>query len=136
MARRGKRLNGEVTVLVGHGARDPAWAAPLERIAERLRRGGARVELAYLEFLEPELGKALHALCRSGARDIRVVPVFPGTNERVLRDIAGRVAAARAAHGAARIELAPAVGQMPGIAEAIAIAIATRVTPDPKAGRE
>lgn len=136
MARRGRRLNGKVTVLVSHGARDPAWAAPLERIAERLRRNGARVELAYLEFLQPELGAALDALCRSGARDIRVVPVFPGAGGHVLRDIAGHVAAACEAHRAARIELAPAIRETPGIAEAIATAIATRVTPEPKAGGE
>ena len=35
--------NGEVTVLVGRGAREPGWAAPLERIASRLRQGGERV---------------------------------------------------------------------------------------------
>jgi sirohydrochlorin cobaltochelatase len=136
MAGGGERIDGEVTVLVGHGARDPAWAAPLQRIAERLRHGGARVELAYLEFLEPELGEALDALCRGGAREIRVVPVFLGAGGHVMRDIAGRVAAVREAHGAARIEVAPAIGETPGITDAIAEAIALRVSPAPKAGRE
>jgi len=40
------KLNGEVTVLVGRGAREPGWAAPMERIATQLRSGGERVELA------------------------------------------------------------------------------------------
>lgn len=122
----------EVMVLVGHGARDPAWAGPLERIAARLRVNGTRVELAFLEFLEPELSGALDALCREGVRDIRVVPVMIGAGAHAMRDIGQRVDAARLAHGMVRISLAPPIGEVPQVATAIADAIALRVGPAAK----
>jgi len=122
----------EVMVLVGHGARDPAWAGPLERIAARLRGNGTRVELAFLEFLEPELSGALDALCREGVRDIRVVPVMIGAGAHAMRDIGQRVDAARLAHGMVRISLALPIGEVPQVATAIADAIALRVGPAAK----
>lgn len=122
----------EVMVLVGHGARDPAWAGPLERIAARLRDNGTRVELAFLEFLQPELSSALEALCREGVRDIRVVPVMIGAGAHAMRDIGQRVDAARRAHGMVRISLALPVGEVPQVATAIADAIALRVGPAAK----
>jgi sirohydrochlorin cobaltochelatase len=128
--------NGEVTVLVGRGAREPGWAAPLERIASRLRQGGERVELAFLEHLEPELGKALDALLRDGIRDIRVVPVILGAGGQVVHGVAQRVGTAREAHADARIAVAPPMGGPPKVSSAIADAIALRVTPAPKSGGE
>jgi len=136
MAKRGRKANGEVTVLVGRGARDPAWAAPMERLAARLRSEGGRVELAYLEHLEPELGQTLDALCRDGIRDIRVVPVILGAGGQVVHSVARRVDSAREAHAGARIAVAPPMGGMPKVSSAIADAIALRVTPLAKPGGE
>jgi len=140
MAKRKGKVNGkaydEVTVLVGRGARDPGWAAPLERIASRLRSGGDRVELAFLEHLEPELGKALDALCRDGIRKIRVVPVILGAGGQVVHGVTQRVGTAREAHAEARIAVAPPMGGAPRVSSAIADAIALRVTPPPKSGGE
>jgi sirohydrochlorin cobaltochelatase len=129
-----RKMDGEVTVLVGRGARDPGWAAPLERIASRLRQGGERVELAFLEHLEPELGKALDALLRDGIRDIRVVPVILGAGGQVVHGVTQRVGTAREAHAGARIAVAPPMGGPPKVSSAIADAIALRVTPPPKSG--
>lgn len=136
MAKRSRKANGEVTVLVGRGARDPAWAAPMERLASRLRSGGERVELAFLEHQEPELGQALDALCRDGVRDIRVVPVVLGAGGQVVNGVARRVDTVREAHANARIAVAPPMGEMPKVSTAIADAIALRVTPPAKPGGE
>ncbi len=43
-------------VLFGHGARDPRWAEPFERLAARLRGApspAAHVTLAFLELMTP-----------------------------------------------------------------------------------
>jgi len=136
MAKRSRKANGEVTVLVGRGARDPGWAAPMERLADRLRSGGGRVELAFLEHLEPELGRTLDALCRDGVRDIRVVPVILGAGGQVVHGVAERVDSAREAHADARIAVAPPMGEVPKVSAAIADAIALRVTPRAKPGGE
>ncbi|HEX5091676.1 MAG TPA: CbiX/SirB N-terminal domain-containing protein [Burkholderiales bacterium] len=123
-------------MLVGRGAREPGWAAPMERIAMQLRSGGERVELAFLEHLEPELGKALDMLCRDGIRNIRVVPVILGAGGQVLDGVAQRVDTARGVHAEARIAVAPPLGGLPKVSSAIADAIALRITPASKAGGE
>ncbi|MEO8166253.1 MAG: CbiX/SirB N-terminal domain-containing protein, partial [Betaproteobacteria bacterium] len=48
-------------VLFAHGARDPSWAEPFHRIAARLRhtRPGLRVEVAFLEMIQPTLASAI-----------------------------------------------------------------------------
>ena len=50
-------------VLFAHGSRDPAWRAPIEAIAARMRaiEPAARVVCAYLELTEPSLPDAVTA---------------------------------------------------------------------------
>lgn len=61
-------------VLFAHGSRDPAWRAPIEAIAERMREidASARVACAYLELTEPRLPAAVAALVAGGASRITV----------------------------------------------------------------
>ncbi len=51
-------------VLFAHGARDPRWAEPFQRIQSmlRARRSDAVVELAFLELMQPVLADAIAAL--------------------------------------------------------------------------
>jgi sirohydrochlorin cobaltochelatase len=117
-------MSGDAIVLVGHGARDPAWAAPLERVAEALRARGNQVRLAFLEFMAPDITTALDALYRGGTRNVRVVPVFLGAGGHVARDVGEQVAAARALRPDLRVALEPPVGERAEVVEAIADAIA------------
>jgi sirohydrochlorin cobaltochelatase len=118
-------MSAEAIVLVGHGARDPAWAAPLERLAGTLRGGGGEVRLAFLEFMAPDITAALEALYRCGTRSVRVVPVFLGAGGHVVRDVGEQVAAARALRPDLRVALEPAVGERQEVVAAIAAAIAS-----------
>jgi len=113
-------------LLVAHGARDPRWALPIERIAEAVasRARGSAVRIAYLEFLEPGIPQALDELDRAGVRNVRVVPVFLGAGGHVIHDIAGRIAAARVLRPQMKIALEPPIGSQPQVTAAIASAIA------------
>ncbi len=115
-------------VLFAHGARDPEWARPLERIAHSLaqRRSGVAVRIAYLEMMRPSLDEAVAALADEGAARVTVVPVFLGQGGHIKEDLPRLVTAAQAAHPGLSIEAQPAIGEQPEVIEAIASAIAAR----------
>ncbi|MBN3741782.1 MULTISPECIES: CbiX/SirB N-terminal domain-containing protein [Burkholderia] len=110
-------------VLFGHGARDPRWAEPFERLAARLRGAGSaapRVSLAFLELMTPSLAVAVAAQVAAGCTRITVVPVFFGQGGHVRRDLPQLVDACRTAHPAVEIRCATAVGEDDGVLDAIA----------------
>ncbi|MXN74511.1 cobalamin biosynthesis protein CbiX [Burkholderia sp. 4701] len=109
-------------VLFGHGARDPRWAEPFERLATRLRTAApaATVSLAFLELMTPSLDTAVAAQVAAGCTRITVVPVFFGQGGHVRRDLPQLVDACRAAHPGVEIRCATAVGEDDGVLDAIA----------------
>jgi sirohydrochlorin cobaltochelatase len=109
-------------ILFGHGARDPAWAAPMQRSAARIaeRAPEVAVELAFLEFLTPDLNGAVDRLAARGVRDIVVVPVFLAQGGHLKRDVPVLVEAAAARHAELRLTLATAAGESAEVVEAIA----------------
>ena len=76
-------------ILFSHGARDPRWAAPFERLRDtiRTRQPDLRVELAFLEFMTPALPEIAVAMAADGVTEITLVPVFLGQGGHVLRDL-------------------------------------------------
>ncbi|KWZ36734.1 sirohydrochlorin chelatase [Burkholderia anthina] len=110
-------------VLFGHGARDPRWAEPFERLAARLRGAGSpatQVSLAFLELMTPSLGEAVAAQAAAGCTRITVVPVFFGQGGHVRRDLPQLVDACRAAHPGVDIRCATAVGEDDGVLDVVA----------------
>jgi sirohydrochlorin cobaltochelatase len=93
-------------VLVAHGSRDPAWAAPLVQLAASM---GAR--LAFVELGEPGIDEAVTQALAEGARSVRLLPLFMAPGRHVKRDIPASVAALRAAHPDRTIEILPALGE-------------------------
>ena len=79
-------------VLFAHGARDPRWSAPFERLQQltQAQMPGAVVHLAYLELMNPRLPETVAQLADAGCTEITVVPVFLGQGGHVLRDLPGR----------------------------------------------
>ena len=65
-------------VLFGHGARDPQWGDSMRRVATALREHAPeqRVELAFLEFIAPDLAACVEALIAEGYRRLLIVPLF------------------------------------------------------------
>ena len=109
-------------ILLAHGARDPTWATPFERVAARVRVAcpQATVTLAFLESMTPDLPQAGAALAAAGCRHVVVLPLFLGTGGHVRRDVPARLAALAAAHPAVRWTLAPAIGDDERLVQALA----------------
>ncbi|KPJ31219.1 cobalamin biosynthesis protein CbiX [Burkholderia multivorans] len=109
-------------VLFGHGARDPRWAEPFERLAARLRAAGGAVQvsLAFLELMTPSLDAAVAAQVAAGCTRVTVVPVFFGQGGHVRRDLPQLIDACRAAHPGVEIRCATAAGEDDGVLDAIA----------------
>ena len=109
-------------VLLAHGARDPAWAAPFEAIARRVRERApdAVVRLAFLELMTPGLAGAAGELAALGCRRVDVVPVFLGVGGHVRRDVPAQVEALRQAHPQVVFALHEAIGETARVIAAIA----------------
>ena len=109
-------------ILFAHGARDPRWAEPFLRVAERVRANAPDlpVELAYLEHLPPDLDEAARRLAQRGAKAIRVVPLFFGRGGHLRVEVPRLVAAAAAALPGVAIELALPAGDDDAVIEALA----------------
>jgi sirohydrochlorin cobaltochelatase len=108
-------------ILFGHGARDPRWVEPFERLAARVRaRTEAQVRLAFLEFITPDLQTATEGLVAAGVTSIHIVPVFFGQGGHVQRDLPARVDALRQRHPAVAFHCVAAVGEDAAVIEALA----------------
>jgi sirohydrochlorin cobaltochelatase len=110
-------------VLFGHGARDPRWAEPFIRLAEKVRgsHGSAGpVSLAFLELMEPDLASAVASQVAQGCSVVTVVPVFFGQGGHVRRDLPAVLDVCRAAHPGVSIRCAIAVGEDDSVLDAVA----------------
>lgn len=109
-------------ILFAHGARDPRWAEPFERLRAKVQqaRPDVRVALAYLELMAPDLATAVDQLAAAGCGQLRVVPVFLGQGGHVRRDLPTLVDRAGARHSALVIELAQPVGESEVVLDQIA----------------
>jgi sirohydrochlorin cobaltochelatase len=116
-------------ILFAHGARDPRWAAPFEAVAARLRDAGAGldVQLAFLDFMTPDLARAAAACVGRGAGQVDIVPMFLGAGGHVRQDLPPMLESLRAAHPGTRFVLHPAIGEIDAVTRAMADAIAVTV---------
>jgi sirohydrochlorin cobaltochelatase len=115
-------MTPDAIVVFAHGARDPEWARPIEKLAALIaeRAPAARVSCAYLELMRPSLPEAIDALVGEGVRTVRIVPAFIGAGGHLKRDLPTAVDALRAAHPQLQIELAPHIGESDAALAAIA----------------
>jgi sirohydrochlorin cobaltochelatase len=125
-------------ILLAHGARSAAWAAPFERLAAGLARArpDRPVRLAFLELMQPDLVGAVDELVREGCQRIDVLPCFFGGAGHVLRDVPAQVEAARQQHPQLQLEVLGALGEQPlmqaallGVCEALLADEGSRAVP-------
>ena len=109
-------------ILLGHGARDPRWREPFERLAERIRakQPGLTVRLAFLELMAPDLLLAGEELVAGGCDALRVVPIFFGQGGHVRDDVPGLVDALRKRCSGIDVTLSRAAGEDGGVIDALA----------------
>jgi sirohydrochlorin cobaltochelatase len=109
------------TLLFAHGSRDPAWRAPLDAVCELVRsQGQGPCEIAFLEFMQPELPHALDRLASQGLQHIRVMPLFWAAGKHVNHDLTDMVAAFRLRHPEVVVHVAPPLGDDAAVRASIA----------------
>ena len=107
--------------MFAHGARDPNWARPLERLKRMLgeRMPDALIENAFLEHMKPTLEEAASELISRGANELSVVPVFIAQGGHLREDLPRRVEALAEKHPDLPVRIAPPIGEVDTILSAI-----------------
>ncbi|MDR2364964.1 MAG: CbiX/SirB N-terminal domain-containing protein [Zoogloeaceae bacterium] len=118
-------------ILFGHGARDPDWSAPLQNVRDRIRavHPEFRVELAFLDFIAPDLSTRIEELAAAGVEHIVILPAFIAAGGHLKRDLPRKVAALQRRHPRLRLELAETIGMTASVQEAMAREAARHLLP-------
>jgi sirohydrochlorin cobaltochelatase len=112
----------DAIILFAHGAREREWAEPFKKIqrlvAERLP--GTRVELAFLEIMQPSLPHILARLAADGAQKIRIIPLFLAQGGHLKQDLPRLINDIHKQHSGLSIEVSRAIGEVDDILQGIA----------------
>jgi len=114
---------GTALILFVHGARDPRWAEPVERIQQLLAMSvdpAVLVYAAFLEFMSPTLPELVAQLALQQIIHITVVPIFLGQGGHVRNDLPQLIRELQSRYPQIQFKLAPAVGEDPDVLAAIA----------------
>ena len=116
-------------LLFAHGARDPNWAVPFDDVARRVRLAQPTwpVELAFLEFMSPDLRFAGERLAQAGCEQVDVVPLFLGAGGHVRKDLPLLLDELRTLYPAVQWELRRAIGEIDSVIGAMAQAAVASV---------
>jgi len=116
----------DALILFAHGARDPQWRGPLDALHARMRSAlpGSEISVAFLEFMQPDLGQAIDAAVARGARRIEVAPVFWAAGGHLRNDVPILLDGARACHPGVEITSWPTLGDSDEVLDAVAAAYA------------
>jgi sirohydrochlorin cobaltochelatase len=109
-------------ILFAHGARDPDWASPLHRVkgAINAQVPGMRVELAFLELMQPKLQECAASLSSDGFERIVILPMFIAQGGHIKKDTPLILDELRQTYPTVTFELAGPVGEAENIIQAIA----------------
>jgi sirohydrochlorin cobaltochelatase len=109
-------------ILFAHGSSNPSWREPFDAIVERVSAlaPDARVELAFLEIMSPNVNQVVRDCALDGIRHIRIVPLFFGVGKHVAEDLQKLIEAVRVEFAEIEIEIASAVGQSETVRGAMA----------------
>lgn len=108
-------------IVIAHGSRDPRWRASVERVVASLadEPNGEGIRLAYMELTPPTLMDVAVEAARSGAKSLRVLPLFLAAEGHVERNVEPLVQAVREALEGVEVTLLAPVGQQPEFREAL-----------------
>ena len=117
-----KSADKQAIILFAHGAREPQWARPFEKIrrAIKARRPGITVELAFLEIMEPALGDCVARLARDGHQRIVIAPLFLAQGGHLKKDLPRLLKDLSVKHPGAAISVLPPIGEVTELLNAIA----------------
>jgi sirohydrochlorin cobaltochelatase len=114
-------MNTKAIVLFGHGARDARWREPFDRLVTlwKAQYPNVRVELAFLELMQPSLEEAISSLGAAGATEVVVVPVFFGQGGHLRNDFPVLLTACQDKFPGIQLSATPAVGEDAAVLQAI-----------------
>lgn len=109
-------------ILFAHGSRDPEWASPLRRVREAVLDGSPnlRIELAFLEFLTPNLQECVSSMIADGVERVVVVPMFIAQGGHLKNDLPLIVDELRNRYPNVRFEMPGPVGEAESVVQAMA----------------
>lgn len=111
-------------ILFAHGARDPEWANPMRRVqaAVRQRKSNVPVELAFLEFMAPNLADCVAGLVAEGADKIVVMPMFVARGGHLKKETPEMIETLRSTYPNVEFSLGNAIGEHELVVQAMATA--------------
>jgi sirohydrochlorin cobaltochelatase len=114
-------MNTKAIVLFGHGARDVRWREPFDRLALlwKAQHSAVRVELAFLELMQPSLEEAIASHVAAGATEVVVVPVFFGQGGHLRNDFPALLSACQEKFPDVQLSATLAVGEDEAVLQAI-----------------
>lgn len=109
-------------VLFAHGARDPQWAQPFEKIQRIVsgREPGTPVELAFLECMQPTLMQVIESLAARGVELCTIVPLFMAQGGHLKHDLPLLLERVRAQTPGMVMSVTPPIGEVEQVLELIA----------------
>ena len=108
-------------LLFAHGSSDPGWAEPFIKLkaAVQAREPGRKVELAFLERMQPSFDETVTALHAQGIRHITVAPIFLAIGGHMRKDLPKLIEETRSRTGI-EFRVLPALGEVDSLITAIA----------------
>ncbi|MDX9943341.1 MAG: CbiX/SirB N-terminal domain-containing protein [Azonexus sp.] len=109
-------------ILFAHGARDPEWAAPMRRVQGAIRQlaPDLQVELAFLEFMAPDLPGCAAAAIAAGARRVVILPMFIAQGGHLKREVPVMLESLRSTWPEVEFLLDKAIGEEESVVQAMA----------------
>ncbi|MEI7431993.1 MAG: CbiX/SirB N-terminal domain-containing protein [Betaproteobacteria bacterium] len=106
-------MSKNAVILIAHGARDPEWAVPMRRVWVDIQaqRPGQRVDLAFLDFMKPNLLESAATLVAEGVERITIVPLFLAQGGHLKNDIRKLIDELRQQNPQVNIEITGPVGE-------------------------
>jgi 8-oxo-dGTP diphosphatase len=116
-------------LLFAHGARTDSWRLQFDALRNmtQAKLSSIPVELAFLEFMQPDFANGVQRLADLGCRHIRVELLFLAKGMHTLRDLTELIDAAKLLHPNVEFSISPAMLEDPAILKASADWIADDV---------
>jgi sirohydrochlorin cobaltochelatase len=109
-------------ILFAHGARDPQWAQPFEKIRALMQRQlpDTEISLAFLELMQPGLADTVKTLAAKKYSSITLIPLFMAQGGHLKKDLPLMLDDIRNDNPSVNISVTPPIGESDDILNLIA----------------
>jgi sirohydrochlorin cobaltochelatase len=109
-------------ILFAHGARDPQWAQPFEKIRALMQQQlpDTEITLAFLELMQPSLSDTVKTLVGKNYSRITLIPLFMAQGGHLKKDLPLMLDDIRNDNPTVKISVTPPIGESEDILSLIA----------------